>query len=61
LGVAHKTLPCGSKVSLRYHGHTIAVRVIDRGPYVAGRDFDLTEATRARLGFPGVGVLLSSR
>jgi rare lipoprotein A (peptidoglycan hydrolase) len=35
--------------------------VIDRGPYVAGRDFDLTEATRERLGFPGVGVLLSSR
>lgn len=61
LGVANKTLPCGTKVRLRYRGRAITVRVIDRGPYVAGRDFDLTEATRERLGFPGVGVLLSSR
>lgn len=61
LGVAHKTLPCGSRVRLRYRGRSVTVPVVDRGPYVAGRDFDLTEATKARLGFPGVGVLLSSR
>jgi rare lipoprotein A (peptidoglycan hydrolase) len=35
--------------------------VVDRGPYVAGRDFDLTAATKTRLDFPDVGVLLSSR
>ena len=61
LGVAHKTLPCGSKVRLRYRGRTVTVPVVDRGPYVAGRDFDLTAATRARLRFPSTGVLLSSR
>jgi rare lipoprotein A len=61
LGVASKTLPCGAKVKFLYRGHTITVPVVDRGPYVAGRDFDLTAATRERLGFPGVGVLLSSR
>ncbi len=61
LGVASKTLPCGAKVKLLYRGRTITVPVVDRGPYVAGRDFDLTAATRERLGFPGVGVLLSSR
>jgi hypothetical protein len=61
LGVASKTLPCGAKVKLLYRGQTITVPVVDRGPYVAGRDFDLTAATRERLGFPGVGVLLSSR
>ncbi len=61
LGVAHKTLPCGSKVRLRYRGRTVTVPVVDRGPYVAGRDYDLTEATRARLRFPSTGVLLSSR
>jgi peptidoglycan lytic transglycosylase len=60
-GVAHKTLPCGSKVRLRYRGRSVVVRVIDRGPYVAGRDYDLTEATRAQLHFPSTGVLLSSR
>lgn len=59
LGVANKTLPCGTTVKLRYHGHAIAVPVIDRGPYVAGRDYDLTEATRDRLGFPGVGTVLA--
>ncbi|HKI67859.1 MAG TPA: septal ring lytic transglycosylase RlpA family protein [Solirubrobacterales bacterium] len=61
LGVANKTLPCGSKVRLRYRGHSVTVPVVDRGPYVAGRDFDLTAATRARLHFPSTGVLLSSR
>jgi rare lipoprotein A (peptidoglycan hydrolase) len=60
LGVANKTLPCGTKVKLRYHGHTVTVPVIDRGPYVAGRDYDLTEATRDRLGFPGVGTVLAN-
>jgi rare lipoprotein A (peptidoglycan hydrolase) len=61
LGVANKTLPCGARVKLLYRGRSITVRVVDRGPYVAGRDFDLTEATKARLGFPDIGVLLSSR
>jgi rare lipoprotein A (peptidoglycan hydrolase) len=59
LGVANKTLPCGTQVKLRYHGRSITVPVIDRGPYVAGRDYDLTEATRDRLGFPGVGTVLA--
>jgi peptidoglycan lytic transglycosylase len=61
LGVANRTLPCGSKVRLRYRGRAVTVQVVDRGPYVAGRDFDLTAATRARLRFPSTGVLLSSR
>lgn len=61
IGVAHKTLPCGTKVKLRYRGRTVTAPVIDRGPYVAGRDYDLTEAVKERLGFPGVGTVLASR
>jgi rare lipoprotein A len=61
LGVAHKSLPCGSRVKLLYRGRRVTVPVVDRGPYVAGREYDLTAATKARLGFPGTGVLLSSR
>lgn len=61
MGVANKTLPCGTKVKLRYHGRTVTVPVIDRGPYVAGRDYDLTTAVKERLGFPGVGMVLASR
>jgi rare lipoprotein A len=60
LGVANKTLPCGTKVKLRYHGRQITVPVIDRGPYVAGREYDLTEATKDALGFPGVGYVMSN-
>jgi rare lipoprotein A len=58
LGVAHKTLPCGTRVTLRRGDRVIRVPVIDRGPYVGGREFDLTAATRARLGFGGVGSVL---
>jgi len=61
LGVAHKTLPCGTKVKLRYRGRTVTVPVIDRGPYVAGRDYDLTAATKERLRFPSTGTVLASR
>jgi rare lipoprotein A len=58
LGVANKTLPCGSKVTLRHHGRTVRVPVVDRGPYSGGREFDLTAATKERLGFSGVGSIL---
>ncbi|MBS1881113.1 MAG: RlpA-like double-psi beta-barrel domain-containing protein [Actinobacteria bacterium] len=61
LGVANKTLPCGTEVALRYHGREITVPVIDRGPYVAGREFDLTYAVKQKLGFPGVGMVMASR
>jgi rare lipoprotein A (peptidoglycan hydrolase) len=55
LGVAHKTLPCGTAIKFVYHGHALVTRVIDRGPYVDGRAFDLTQAASEALGFEGVG------
>ena len=61
LGVANRTLPCGTRVTLRYHGRKVTVPVIDRGPYVGGREWDLTGATARRLGFDGVGVVWSTR
>jgi hypothetical protein len=61
LGVANKTLPCGSRVTLRYHGRRLRVPVIDRGPYVGGREYDLTEATKRALGFPSTGSLWATR
>jgi hypothetical protein len=60
MGVANKTLPCGTLVTLRYGGHMVRVPVVDRGPYVAGREFDLTEATKDALGFGGVGQVWST-
>ncbi|HET7588668.1 MAG TPA: septal ring lytic transglycosylase RlpA family protein [Solirubrobacterales bacterium] len=61
IGVANKTLPCGTRVKLRYHGRSVTAPVIDRGPYVAGRDYDLTTAVKEKLGFPGVGTVMASR
>ncbi len=60
-GVAHKTLPCGSKVTLRYRGRTVTTRVVDRGPFIAGREYDLTYATRNDLGFGDIGSVWTDR
>ncbi len=57
LGVAHKTAPCGTLITFHYGGRTLTVPVIDRGPYIAGREWDLTGATAAALGFPGLGKI----
>jgi rare lipoprotein A (peptidoglycan hydrolase) len=57
LGVAHKTLPCGTTVKFVYHGNVLITQVIDRGPYVKGRAWDLTKAASDALGFEGVGRL----
>jgi hypothetical protein len=51
VGVAHKTLPCGTRVTLAYHGHFLTTRVVDRGPYRAGYSWDLTYRAAKRLGF----------
>jgi rare lipoprotein A (peptidoglycan hydrolase) len=56
VGVAHKTLPCGTMVRFVYLGRTVTAPVIDRGPYVRGRAWDLTAATSEALGFESAGV-----
>ncbi len=65
LGVAHKTLPCGTLLDFSFRGKSITVPVIDRGPYGAGISYDLTIEAAKRLGFVNtgrgaVGVLRSS-
>jgi rare lipoprotein A (peptidoglycan hydrolase) len=53
IGVSHGVLPCGAKIFLRNGDRTVMTQVIDRGPPVAGRVFDLTEALAARLDVKG--------
>jgi rare lipoprotein A len=60
-GVANRTLPCGSKVALRYNGRSVSATVDDRGPFVGGRDWDLNQNTAAALGFGGTGTVWSSQ
>jgi rare lipoprotein A (peptidoglycan hydrolase) len=57
LGVAHKTAPCGTLITFTYAGRSLTVPVIDRGPYIVGREWDLTGATATALAFPGLGQI----
>jgi hypothetical protein len=43
VGVAHRSLPCGTLVQFRYRGKVVTAPVIDRGPYVASRTWDLSK------------------
>jgi hypothetical protein len=49
IGVAHRRLPCGTKVTLKYKGRWVRAKVIDRGPYARGVRWDLTSATAQKL------------
>lgn len=51
VGVAHKKLPLGTKVEITVNGRTVPATVIDRGPYVGDRKFDLTNGLIKQLGF----------
>ena len=53
--VANKTLPFGTLIEFSYGGRTAVAKVADRGPYVAGREFDLGPGTARVLDFGGVG------
>lgn len=56
IGVAHKKLPCGTRVVFAYNGRWARAKVIDRGPYVAGRSWDLTGKLAKRLGTMSAGT-----
>jgi rare lipoprotein A len=55
IGVAHRSLPCGTTVKFAYHGHSLITTVVDRGPYTKGNAWDLTNGAREALGFEGSG------
>ena len=53
---ASLSLPFGTRLRVSYGGRAVVVRVNDRGPYVAGRDLDLSEAAAKALGMVEQGV-----
>ena len=58
VGVANRTLPCGTRVAIYYQGRSMVVPVIDRGPYAHnGADWDLTMATGRALGIEGTAQI----
>ncbi len=58
LTAAHKTLPLGSLVRLtvKSTGRSVIVRINDRGPWIKGRDFDLSEEAAIELGIHERGI-----
>ena len=64
VGVAHRSLPCGTLVEVTYRGASIVVPVVDRGPFVKGMTWDLTAAAAQQLGFTEtarIGALAQSK
>jgi rare lipoprotein A len=50
VGVANRTLPCGTLVKVTYSAHSITLPVLDRGPYSHIADWDLTAGAAQALG-----------
>lgn len=55
---AHKTLPFGTLVRVvnEKNGHSVLVRINDRGPYCGGRVLDLSEGAAGQIGIKGSGT-----
>lgn len=58
VGVAHRSLPCGTAVKFAYRGRQLVTTVIDRGPYSHGNAWDLTNGARHALAFEGSNRVL---
>ena len=58
LTAAHNSLPFGTKVLIENvaNGHSVVVRINDRGPFVAGRIVDLSKAAAEALDLIPAGV-----
>ena len=57
LTAAHKYLPFGTRLHLRYKGKRVKVVVNDRGPFVKGRHLDISRGAARVLALNGVGVV----
>ena len=54
---AHRTWPCGTKVSVRRGNRYVVVKVLDRGPFISGRVIDISASAFDRLGDLSSGVM----
>lgn len=50
LTAAHRTLPFGTMVRVTHDNRSVVVRINDRGPFVRGRDIDLSHGAAAAIG-----------
>ena len=57
VGVAHRTLPCGTLVDIYHRGRTVTTPVVDRGPFANGAHYDLTSAAARQVGMTTTGTI----
>ncbi|KAF0151209.1 MAG: rare lipoprotein A [Ignavibacteria bacterium] len=59
LTAAHKSLPFGTLLQITNprNGKSVIVRINDRGPYIEGRELDLSKGTAKTLGIIQKGVV----
>jgi hypothetical protein len=53
---AHRTMPFGTQLLVSHGGNSTMITVNDRGPYVDGRDLDLSQGAAEAIGLTGPGV-----
>ena len=56
LTAAHKKLPFGTILLLTYEDKSVIVRINDRGPFIKGREIDLSKGAAKALGCIEKGV-----
>ena len=53
---AHPYLPFGTQLLVSYGGNSVVVTVTDRGPFVPGRQIDLSQGAAQAIGLTYAGV-----
>jgi rare lipoprotein A len=61
LTCAHRTATFGTRFRVTFHGQSVVCRVNDRGPFIKGRDIDLSRGCARAIGFSGVGHVTISK
>ena len=57
ISFAHRSMSFGTKVKFYYNGNIVIAHCNDRGPFVKGREFDLSYKAAKILGFSGVKLV----
>lgn len=60
IGVAHRTLECGTRILFRLDDEFLRTRIIDRGPFIDGRTWDLTRRAARKIGLTGIAEIDSA-
>lgn len=53
---AHKRYPFGTRLTVIHNGKSVVCRVNDRGPFIRGRDIDLSKGAAQAIGLTRAGV-----